>query len=308
LILEARAAAKIRSEHVARVLDVGTLPSGAPYIVMEYLEGRDLATMLEQSGPLPVIQAVDFLLEACEALAEAHRADIVHRDLKPENLFVARRADGSELVKVVDFGISKNLGKETQGRALTNPSTAVGSPQYMAPEQMQARGVDVRADIWALGVILYELLSGRQAFEGETLPEVCAKVLGQEPPNLRSVRGDVPESLERIVTRCLSKVPDGRYANVGQFAQELAPFGSQQAQTSLQRIGRVLSGGLPTGGNWAAPALGQAQTVLTPAQGTQGFEGPPPGVSATLAADAATGGTQSAWLATAAHEVPKSGG
>ncbi|HEX2880041.1 MAG TPA: serine/threonine-protein kinase, partial [Polyangiaceae bacterium] len=159
LMLEARAAAKIKSEHVARVLDVSTLPSGVPYIVMEYLDGCDLAQLLTEHGALPVAQVADYLLEACEALAEAHAAQIIHRDLKPENLFVARAADGSPTIKVVDFGISKQLGPAASERALTNPSTAVGSPQYMAPEQMQGRPIDVRADIWALGTILYQAVT-----------------------------------------------------------------------------------------------------------------------------------------------------
>ncbi|HTM44044.1 MAG TPA: protein kinase [Polyangiaceae bacterium] len=242
LVLEARSAAKIRSEHVARVLDVGTLPGGSPYIVMEFLDGCDLGQLLMEQGPLPVSQAVDFLLEACEALAEAHAAQIIHRDLKPENLFVSRRADGSPSIKVVDFGISKQLGMTPGTRALTNPSTAVGSPQYMAPEQMQARPVDARVDIWALGAILYQLVSGKHAFDGETLPEVCAKVLSEDPPLLQSVRADLPKDLEVIVSRCLRKDPQQRFEDVASLALALTPLGTTSAQLSLERITRVIRG------------------------------------------------------------------
>lgn len=246
LMLEARAAAKIRSEHVARVLDVSTLPSGVPYIVMEFLDGCDLAQLLSEQGTLPVAQAADYLLEACEALAEAHAAQIIHRDLKPENLFVARGADGSPTIKVVDFGISKQIGPAANERALTNPSTAVGSPQFMAPEQMQSRAVDARADIWALGAILYQSVTGKHAFDGKTLPEVCAKVLGQEPPSMRSLKPELPGELELLVQRCLKKNPDQRFGDVAGFAAALAPFGTSGAQRSMERVNRVLRGSSAT--------------------------------------------------------------
>jgi serine/threonine-protein kinase len=274
LMLEARAAARIKSEHVARVLDVSTLPSGVPYIVMEFLEGCDLAQLLVEQGALPVSQVTDYLLEACEALAEAHAAQIIHRDLKPENLFVARAADGSPTIKVVDFGISKQLGPAASERALTNPSTAVGSPQYMAPEQMQGRTIDVRADIWALGTILYQSVTGRHAFDGKTLPEVCAKVLGQEPPSLRSVKPQLPADLELLVERCLKKDPAARYQDVASFAAALAPFGSSNALRSVERINRVLKGSsaviskigtAPTIAVGTTPMAGAATYTSTPA-------------------------------------------
>ncbi|MEZ4314973.1 MAG: serine/threonine-protein kinase [Polyangiaceae bacterium] len=160
---EARAAAKIRSEHVVRVSDVGTLDGGVPFIVMEFLEGKDLGELLQRRGPLPVPLAVDYVLEACEALAEAHAAGIVHRDLKPSNLFLARRADETDIVKVLDFGISKQITPEAlqSSPSLTRTTDVFGSPTYMSPEQLKAsRDVDTRADLWALGVILFELISG----------------------------------------------------------------------------------------------------------------------------------------------------
>lgn len=266
LMLEARSAAKIKSAHVARVLDVSTLPNGVPYIVMEFLDGCDLGQLLAERGALPVEQVADFLLQACEALAEAHAAQIIHRDLKPENLFVARDADGSPTIKVVDFGISKQLGPSASERALTNPSTAVGSPQYMAPEQMQGRQVDVRADIWALGAILYQSVTGKHAFDGQTLPEVCAKVLGQEPVSLRSLKPQVPSELEVVVLRCLKKNPEERYSDVASFATALAPFGSVgPQQRSLERINRVLKGG--------SAVISKVATAPTVAVGTTPMAG-----------------------------------
>src|SRR6185503_15699757 len=166
LVLEAKLAARFKSEHVCKVLDVGTMPDGAPYIVMEYLDGDDLATLLARNGRFEIETAVDFMLEACEALAEAHAANIIHRDLKPENLFAANNMDGSPSIKVLDFGISKQVGLAASSRSLTNPSAALGSPAYMAPEQMRsAKDVDTRTDLWAIGAILFELLTGRLAFE-----------------------------------------------------------------------------------------------------------------------------------------------
>ncbi len=169
---EARSAVKLKSEHVARVSDVGTLDTGAPYIVMEYLEGSDLAGELLTRGPLPPTDTVEYVVQACDALAEAHALGIVHRDLKPANLFVTRRRDGSPLVKVLDFGISKSsaLNEVGGGGSLTKTGGLMGSPVYMSPEQMKsAKDTDARTDIWALGIILYELVGGRTPFESETL-------------------------------------------------------------------------------------------------------------------------------------------
>jgi eukaryotic-like serine/threonine-protein kinase len=243
LLLEAKLAARFRNEHVCKVLDVGTLESGAPYIVMEYLEGVDLATLLSQQGPLDAETAVDFILEICEALTEAHTSQIVHRDLKPENLFVARSMDGTPCIKVLDFGISKQVGVHGPSRNLTNPSAALGSPYYMAPEQMRsARDVDARADIWAVGAILFELLTGRQAFAGETLPEVCANVMHTRPPRVCDINSELPFAVADVIERCLNKDPSLRFNDVGELALALAPFGSPKAQESLERIERSLTG------------------------------------------------------------------
>ena len=180
---EARAAVKIKSEHVARVSDVGTLESGSPYMVMEYLHGEDLAGWVRRNGAMPMADAIEFLLQACEAIAEAHALGIVHRDLKPANLFVTRRVDGSPCIKVLDFGISKvTVPGAAPEFGMTKTSTVMGSPLYMSPEQMSSsRDVDLRTDIWALGVILYESLTGRVPFEAETMPQLCGMIL-QDPP------------------------------------------------------------------------------------------------------------------------------
>ena len=239
---EARAAVRIKSEHVARVSDVGTLESGEPYMVMEYLEGVDLAGWLRQNGALPVEQAVEFVLQASEAIAEAHALGIVHRDLKPANLFVVRRADGLWSIKVLDFGISKvtSVGG-TSSAALTQTSAVMGSPLYMPPEQMAAsRDVDARSDIWALGVILYELLVGSAPFSGETLPEVCVKIATAPPPPLRNARPDVPPQLEAVIARCLEKDRARRYANIAELALALGDFGPRRARTSVDRILRTI--------------------------------------------------------------------
>jgi serine/threonine protein kinase len=224
---EARAAARLRSEHVARVSDVGTLESGAPYLVMEYLEGSDLAELLSNTGPQPIGSAVEFIAQACDALEEAHRAGIVHRDVKPSNLFLTTRPNGTPCIKVLDFGISKveRLGSSTAKLYSTQPRSLLGSPFYMAPEQMRAaRDVDARADIWALGATLYELLTGRLPFEAESLLDLAFRVANSEPTAPREMRPEIPWVLEQIVVRCLQKDPDDRFASAAALAGALAEF------------------------------------------------------------------------------------
>jgi serine/threonine protein kinase len=241
---EARAAVKIKSEHVARVTDVGTLDTGCPYMVMEYLHGCDLGGLVQQRGPLPTEEAVDYVLQAAEAIAEAHSLGIIHRDLKPANLFYSQRADGSPCIKVLDFGISKISGLSGSGSDLgmTRTTTVMGSPLYMSPEQMaSSRDVDVRTDIWALGVILYELLSGRVPFVADTMPQLCAMILQQPAPPLRNMRPDAPEPLQRALLRCLEKDPKARFTNMAEFAAALLPFASRSGRTSVERISRLMS-------------------------------------------------------------------
>jgi eukaryotic-like serine/threonine-protein kinase len=244
---EARAAVKIKSEHVARVTDVGTLPNGAPFMVMEYLEGGDLGAWLKQRGALPIEQAVEFVLQACVAVADAHALGIVHRDLKPANLFCVRRSDGQLSIKVLDFGISKMTDRSgVAAGAATGTSALMGSPLYMSPEQMRsARDVDGKTDIWALGVILFELITGRPVFQGQSVTELAVMVTNEPAPSIRSVRPDVPIGLEAIIFKCLEKDRQRRYRNVAELAVALLEFGPKRAKASVERItGIVQSAGL----------------------------------------------------------------
>jgi serine/threonine protein kinase len=235
LLREAKAAASITSEHVAKVLDVGTLDGGAPFIVMEYLEGSDLQTLLERDGPLPLPDAVDFVLQACEALAEAHRNGIVHRDIKPANVFIARLPGGRSSVKVVDFGISKVIGLAAI-EPLTQPSSVVGSLYHMAPEQMRGQAVDARTDVWALGILVFEMVTGRKPFHDNAWPAVCAQVLSDGPLVLSEPVAGLSDDLRAVIQKCLRRLPDDRYGNVAELAVALSRFGSRKAHASLERI------------------------------------------------------------------------
>ena len=215
---EARAVARLRSKHAVRVMDFGDTADGAPYMVLELLHGKDLQQLLTQEGALPVDRVVHFVLQAAEAVAEAHATGLVHRDLKPANLFLAKE-DGTEIIKVIDFGICKSLCRKSEYRTLSK--SCLGSPQYMSPEQIQsAASVDARTDIWSLGVVLYELMTGHVPFRGNTLPALCASVMVDKP----SWPEHLPDQLGRIVMRCLEKRREDRYATVAQLAAELARF------------------------------------------------------------------------------------
>jgi eukaryotic-like serine/threonine-protein kinase len=263
---EAKAAGRLNSDHVCRMVDLGRFDSGAPYIVMEYLQGESLAALLRRHGGMRVPDAVDYILQAIEGLAEAHAHGIVHRDLKPDNLFVHRRNDGGTVLKVLDFGISKI----SLHGVSTRTGDIMGSPAYMAPEQMEStRSVDQRADVWSLGVVLYQLVTGRAPFHGDTLPLLCMHVVNDDPEPMSAIRGDLPDDFEAVVMRCLQKEPEHRYADVGELARALAPFGPQNASTSASRIQIVLrrtgkhdSASLipqpPAGEPAGAPAVGRA--------------------------------------------------
>jgi serine/threonine-protein kinase len=235
---EAKAAVRLRSEHVARVLDVGTTDQGSPYIVMEYLEGCDLASLLEEQRRLPVPTALAFVLQAAEAVAEAHALGIVHRDLKPANLFLTKHADGTPCVKVLDFGISKLAS--TIEKDATKTSAMMGTPVYMAPEQLRSsKNVDQRSDIWSLGMILYELLTGNLAFQRDTLPALCTSILHDPPSSLRDAAPDLPAALDAVVLRALEKSPDARHQDLAELADDLAPFTPDGPELAA-RIHRVL--------------------------------------------------------------------
>jgi serine/threonine-protein kinase len=239
---EARALVSLKNEHVVRVLDVDKLPSGSPYIVMEHLVGADLGEILALCGPLPVSEAIDYVLQACAGVAEAHARGIVHRDLKPANLFVTERPDGTPLVKVLDFGISKALQAEAAPRAdLTSTRAVMGSPLYMSPEQVRgSKNVDTRADIWALGVVLYELVSGQPPFDAPSVLAVCARICADPPVPLRAHRADAPEGLEKVVLRCLEKDPALRCSNVAELARALGPLAAEESQPIVEWIVRRL--------------------------------------------------------------------
>jgi eukaryotic-like serine/threonine-protein kinase len=239
---EARAASRVKSEHVVRVIDVSSTGAGVPYIVMEHLEGVDLERMLLQSpdGQLPIRDAIDFILQACVALAECHRVGIVHRDLKPSNLFCVEGSDGRSLIKVLDFGISK-LVSATIDNALTGQHTMVGSPRYMSPEQFESSAeVDRRTDVWSLGVILYELATGEAPFVDDTLLKIWNKVKTGNAKPIGELRRDAPATLSPVVLKCLEKEPDQRYANVGELAKALLPFAPEESKAVVDRILRIV--------------------------------------------------------------------
>jgi len=223
---EAQAAVRLKSEHVARVIDVGSLETGAPYMVLEYLDGADLSNV--SRAQLTVGGIVDLMLQACEALAEAHSLGIVHRDVKPANFFITRGADGAPLLKVLDFGISKT---PMTGSNLTATQTVMGTPAYMSPEQMRSsRDVDHRSDIWALGVVLYELLQGAPPFGGDTFSSMVIKVVTDPLPQMTV---QLPGDLAAIVYRCLEKDPARRFQNVAELAHALAPYAQTETQASI---------------------------------------------------------------------------
>ena len=261
---EAKAAIRIKSEHVVRVSDVGTLDSGAPYMVMEYLEGGDLAQWLQQRGALPIEQATEFVLQALEAIAEAHGLGIVHRDLKPANLFCSMRSDGLLSIKVLDFGISKvrSLNATGSQMAMTAAASVMGSPFYMSPEQMRSsRDVDAGTDIWALGICLYELITGVTPFGGDTISEVCVKAATSQPPPMRELRPELPPELEGVILKCLAKDRNQRFRNVAELAAAILPFAPKRTRASVERISRIISAaGLAGTSLELPPASAQAVT------------------------------------------------
>jgi serine/threonine-protein kinase len=294
---EARAAVKIKSEYVARVFDVGSLPNGAPFIVMEYLEGKDLYEIVHENGPLPVNTAVEYIMQACEALAVAHAAGIVHRDVKPENLFLVRRASGMDIIKVLDFGISKVAltGSVFESTLpLVKTMMPMGSPVYMSPEQIRASSdIDPRTDIWSLGCVLFELLTGHAPFEAPSITLLTATILEQAAPLLRTQCPEAPAELEAVVARCLEKDPNRRYQDIGELAVALYAFAPRRARLSAERCVHVLR----------SAGLSQATLELSSIN-------PPPGegtdIGVILPRKAATRTTGPAAVST--RQVPVQGG
>jgi len=235
---EARATERLRSEHVRRVLGAGVTDGGARYIVMEYLEGEDLRALVKREGPLDARRAADYVSQACRALAEAHALGIVHRDLKPGNLFLARGGDGAAVVKVVDFGVAKFASPNVAGdaRDVTAVGLVLGSRHYMAPEQiLSPRAVDALADVWALGAILYHLLSGRTPFAAPTLEEVTLNVLCGAPHPLLELRPELPPQLVAVVSRCLDRDRARRFPNVVELLRALSPFARAASEGDAPR-------------------------------------------------------------------------
>ncbi len=286
---EAQAAARIRSPHVAKVFDVGQLEDGAPFMVMELLRGEDLDAKLDREGPLGVTASVDYMLQSCDALGKAHALGIVHRDVKPANLFLVHSGGDSELIKLLDFGISKNFGAGHAGiTKLTQTGSVLGSPQFMAPEQLVSSGdVDVRADIWSLGATLFELLTTEPAFDGETMADLYAAILGHAPRRITDLRPDVPAALDTVIQRCLQKHADDRYGTVAELATALAPFGPVHGRSAVARFARRVAPIGQTMADVQRPDIVPAPT--TAPNGTR----PPPIAQQTLAqqmqADAWTG-------------------
>lgn len=243
---EAKAVVRLRDEHVAKVFDVGTLETGDPYIVMEYLDGCDLSELSKQRGAIPAGEGVEYVLQACEALAEAHSLGIVHRDVKLANLFVTRGHAGAPLVKVLDFGVSKvsPFGEGAENQEMTRTAAMLGSPRFMSPEQMRdPRAVDPRSDIWSLGVVLYRLVAGRAPFEAETLGRLLSMVMHENPELLSAIRPDLPPGFSEVVQHCLEKDPNHRFTNIAELAYALVPFAldPNRARAAADRIAQTLS-------------------------------------------------------------------
>ena len=278
---EARNTVRLKSKHVSRVLDVGALDGGAPYMVMEYLEGTDLSELLHKKGPIPVHDACEYVLQACEAIAEAHGHNIVHRDLKPANLFLTKGQSGEPIVKVLDFGVSKvlDLGmdddtnpggrprRERPDSVVTKANDLLGSPSYMAPEQIiSARDADARSDIWSLGVILFRLISGKAPFHAPSLGELIQQIMHGPIPNLREAKPDLPHGLEHVVARCLERERNNRLGDVIELARLLAPYAGPVATPSLERIailGPALVASAPPPPQPSVPSFNSARNAWT---------------------------------------------
>ncbi len=254
---EAQIAAQLPGEHIVRVTDIGQTERGEPFLVMELLVGRDLEGELAVRRWLPREEAVDLLLQACEGVAEAHAAGLVHRDLKPANLFLTRRRDGSPHVKVLDFGISKLLNRE-ESLSLTQTTHHFGTPLYMSPEQVESvKHVDARSDQHSLGAILYTMLAGRPPYVAPTLTAISVLIATQNPPSLKGMRPDIPDGLEAAIMQAIAKKPEHRFADLGAFAEALAPFGGEGAYACVRRIRSTLMSSQPRSTFASVPSVAE---------------------------------------------------
>jgi serine/threonine-protein kinase len=301
-VREAHAAARLKSEHVVRIMDVGKLASGVPYIVMERLEGTDLARRLLEKRRLGFDEVADYLFQTLEALSEAHGVGVIHRDLKPANLFVARLPGHSHSIKVLDFGISKlSTLDATTETELTAARTVLGSPLYMSPEQLEdARNVEPGSDIWSLGVIAYELLTGAPPFQADTLPELLDAMKRGEHAPLADQCPDVPPEFAHVIERCLQADPERRFISAKALTVALAPWANTpERMVSIERILHVRSSRPPKPSeSRPPPARPSDKNPLSPRRERRALATPATPRAALVAAGALlTGVCALAWLA-----------
>ncbi len=240
-VREAKVLSILTSDYSVRIWDVGMLANRTPYLVMEWLEGSDLKKLLHTHGILSVQRAAGYVMQAAVALAEAHRLGIVHRDLKPSNLFCTERGNAPPVVKVIDFGVCKGPSSSTGfSRELTEVRSVLGSPRFMSPEQLHnPRQVDHRSDIWSLGVVLFQLMTGRTPFEAATIWETASRIVNTATPSLREYRPEIPPRVQQVVHQCLQKNPHDRFQTISNLATALAPFAPVEAQNCLPIISRL---------------------------------------------------------------------
>jgi eukaryotic-like serine/threonine-protein kinase len=297
---EARVAAGLRTDHVVRIYDVVAPESGLTYIVMELLQGETLADRVQRAGPLPVAEAIGFVLQAAKPLGQMHAQGIVHRDVKPSNLFLARDADGHEVIKLLDFGVAAFQRPVARDSSLTLTEAMVGTPRYMAPEQVQSsRSVDARADVWALGITLYEMLAGKPPFDGQTVLAVLNQIERQEPKPLGDVRSGIPPALAALVHACLAKDPAGRPADARELVEALGAMAGPAPRAKLPRRW-LMAGGLGLA-VIVLGALALRRAAEAPAQAAlPGGPGVAASIAMRVAAPAAPSATASAVASVAA--------
>ncbi len=265
-INEAVAASRVDSDHVVKIFDVGRLQDGAPYLVMDFLEGRDLSDVLAREGPrLAVPRAVHFVLQILRALHAAHGAGIVHRDMKPSNCFVGARGGEPDFLRVIDFGISKVLRPDAE-QALTGTSSIMGTPLYMSPEQARStRDVDLRTDLYSTGAILYELLSGRPPHTAETASALLYKIFMTDPDPIQAACPEAPPGLALAVHRALARDPQARFGSAVEMARALAPFADER---SAQLRGWLAEAAIGIGATepiaLPRPSAARAETPVAP--------------------------------------------